>query len=219
MDKSLLVEIFVPTLDDAGSDGDGKVGAVGTGYPVGPDLILTARHVTEPPDRHDKYPIALRWHDYPAAGPAAGWFNLAEADVIWKGPGELDAALLRCRRPPEAHAYYGILSAEAPRQNTQWYSAGFPRAARRDSIRRPANFAGSVHDMSPNWAYFEARTDDAPSVEDDWKGASGMPVCAVGSQKILGVAVEVPRFFGSRKLHVIPAKKLLDDPDFRKKIG
>ena len=71
MDRSLLVRIFVPTREKG-------VGNTGTGYPVGRDLVLTARHVVEPPDRDPKSPIQILWYDYPNAGPDDGWYRLAE---------------------------------------------------------------------------------------------------------------------------------------------
>lgn len=51
MNKSLLVAVFVPIKDAAGEDS----GELATGYPVGKDLILTARHVLhpEPPNCRD----------------------------------------------------------------------------------------------------------------------------------------------------------------------
>jgi hypothetical protein len=216
MRKSLLVEIFVPTLDDRGGDGGGSVGAIGTGYPVAHDVILTARHVIDQPDRDDNYPIAVRWYDYPDAGPSAGWFDLKREDVIWRKD-EVDAVLLRCPRPPAVERYPGMLSAEAPPQGDGWHSAGFPAAAKRADRRAPANFAGKMHSMSPSWQYFEVDVDASPDNEKGWKGASGMPVFSRG--KIFGVAKEVPLHFSSKKLHVVPAFRLLEDEDFAKKIG
>jgi hypothetical protein len=220
MDKSLLVRIFVPTLDADKRDGGGRVGAVGTGYPVAQDVILTARHVLEPDDRDDRYPIAVCWHDYPDAGPAAGWYELTKPDdIIWIGQGELDAALLRCPRPPGASRYRGLVAEEAPRQGARWNSAGFPRAAKRDDVREHASFAGRMHSMTSKRTYFETDVDVSPSEEEDWKGASGMPIFAENTVKILGVAKEVPRKFKSERLHATAACKLLKDDGFRKAIG
>ena len=56
MDKNLLVEIFVPTQGSGG-----KRGEFASGYPVAPDLILTARHALNPPDRDLDHPIEMRW--------------------------------------------------------------------------------------------------------------------------------------------------------------
>jgi hypothetical protein len=193
MDKSLLVQVFVPTVDDKGEDGGGRVGSIGTGYPVGRDIILTARHVIERKDRDNRYAIAVRWHEYPNAGPSGGWFDLAPEDVIWIGKGEIDAVLLRCPRPREAGPYFGILSAEPPPQGARWSSAGFPSAAKRDGSREPASFAGRMHSKAPKWNRFDVDVIVSPSDEEDWKGASGMPIFGHGGTRIFGLAVEIPR--------------------------
>lgn len=73
MDKSLLIAVFVPTTDEAGKDFKGKRGELATGYPVGKDLILTARHVLDPDPPHYRdvcYPVKVRWHYFRSdAGP------------------------------------------------------------------------------------------------------------------------------------------------------
>ena len=62
MEKSLLVAVFVPTTDAAGTDRGGARGVIGTGYPVGPDLILTARHLLNLEPRDTRYRLKVRWH-------------------------------------------------------------------------------------------------------------------------------------------------------------
>ena len=142
MDMSLLLEVFVPTFDDGRRDGRGEVGEVATGYPVGEDLILTARHVLEPEDRDPRYAIAVRWHRYPDAGPDRGWFPIHDQDVVWKGEGSLDAAIIRGPRPPELHGK-GIVSCKMPRAHTTWLGAAFrgPASSKACAIRCPSKAA------------------------------------------------------------------------------
>jgi hypothetical protein len=108
------------------------------------------------------------------------------------------------------------LSAAPPLQGARWFSAGFPAAAKRDEQRKPASFAGSMHSMARMWQHFEVDVDACPEEEDGWKGASGMPIFS--GDKIFGVAKEVPLRFNSKRLHVVPAFKLLQYEDFAKKI-
>lgn len=219
MDKSLLVKIFVPTFDTGGRDGGGRVGNVGTGFPVGRDLILTARHVLEPEDRDARYRIGVRWHDYPDAGPVGGMFEIEDGDIVLPETGDLDAALLRCPRPLAARGHPGIISADLPVQGASWSSAGFPRASRRDDGRQHASFGGMVHAMSANWSSFEIDVGVPPDRDEDWRGASGMPVCAGGSSRILGIVKEVPPSFRGGRLHVVPGFRLLNDRRLRQAIG
>lgn len=218
MDPNLLVRLFVPTRNERGRDGRGKVGETGTAFPVGNDLILTARHVVEPEDRDKKYPIQALWYDHPNAGPDEGWYSLPNDCVVWRGVGELDAALLRCPRPP-AVRHFGLVSEEQPRYGLRWSSAGFPRASVTDKSREHASFGGEMYAMPSTASYFELDVRAPPSEEEDWCGSSGMPICRENSRVIIGVAKEVPRKFAAHKIHATPTWKLLAEPSFRKAIG
>ncbi len=84
MNKSLLVAVFVPTTDEAGTDFDGQSGQLATGYPVGENLILTARHVPqpEPPNyRDERYPIKIRWDSYKNSG----WIEIEDIVLARSG--------------------------------------------------------------------------------------------------------------------------------------
>lgn len=218
MDKSLLIAVFVPTTNEGGEDFKGEIGERATGYPVGKDLILTARHVLhpKPPNRRDsRYPVAIRWHCF-RSGDDADWIDISDDDIVWESQGELDAALIRCpRRPPDAVGW-GIVSHERPRDGTQWISEGFPRAAKYGNRRNPSSFIGKTCSKAPNEPYFELTVDAAPEDEEGWKGVSGMPVFV--DHKILGVVRSVPPNFSAKKLHATPAWKLREDDAFRRQI-
>jgi hypothetical protein len=157
MDKSLLVVIFVPTFDENGSDGGGKFGTFGTGYPVGQDLVLTARHVLAPVNRDHRYPIAIRWYYYPRAGAKGGWYDVSDDKVVWPDTEELDVALLRCKPPQEARAFRCYFASTAPQQGDRWMSAGFPVAAQRDDeVGNPANFGLATRKIG--WARLACRS-------------------------------------------------------------
>lgn len=218
MDKSLLIAVFVPTTNEREEDFKGEIGERATGYPVGKDLILTARHVLypKPPNRRDsRYRVAIRWH-YFRSGDDADWIEISDGDIVWESRGELDAALIRCRRPPDAVGW-GIVSHERPRDGTQWISEGFPRATKYGNRRNPSSFIGKVYSKAPNEPYFELTVDTAPEDEEGWKGVSGMPVFV--DHKILGVVRSVPPNFNAKKLHTTPLWKLLEDDRFREWIG
>ncbi len=218
VDKSLLVAVFVPTTDKTGKDFKGKRGELATGYLVGKDLILTVRHVlqSEPPYYRDKrYPVAIHWY-YFGSDSELDWIEISEKSIIWQSQGELDAALIRCPRPPDALGW-GIISYEKPRDGMRWQSVGFPRATKYADVRHPSSFGGQVRSMADQDAFFELIENAQPEKDEDWKGASGMPVFV--GDRILGVVQSLPPKFNVRKLYATPAWRLLKDEAFCHVIG
>ena len=210
MNKSFLIAVFVPITDEAGKE----CGELATGYPVGKNLILTARHVLQPKPpacRDEGRPIKIRWHHY-----NSGWIDIPDENIIWQSQGKLDAALIRCPRPPEAVGW-GIISNEKPGKDMHWESAGFPRATKYDNVREPSGFSGSVRSMADQDDCFELIEDAQPDSDDNWKGASGMPVFV--GDKILGVVQSVPPNFRAKKLYATPTWKLLQDDSFKQALG
>lgn len=215
MHKDLIIAIFAPTTDT------GKMpGCVGTGYPITDDLILTARHVVEPTNRNRQEPILVRWfYDEPTTGKPPVWIPIKEKDdLVWKGKGNLDAALIRCPRPAHLRGFsLPRLTGRKPTQGDCWESSGFARANKRAEVREPGEFGGTVRTMAQAASYFEIIENAEPIAEEQWMGVSGMPVF-VGSE-ILGVVKHVTRNYKGKKLKAVPTWRLLRDDSFKKWLG
>ena len=207
MNKDLLVEIFVPIT---GSPGLGKIG---TGYPVAKDRILTARHVLFPPNRDPGKPIEIRWHHQ--TGETHQWIEIADEAVLWSGDEHCDAAVIACPLPPDAGPW-GTLSIESPRP-AEWESEGFPEIGKRDDGARVTTaMQGRMHRMAKAASFFALDLNAGPNRDELLKGASGSPV--MSEWKLLGVIVECPPHFDTKRLWAVPSCRLLEIPDFCKAI-
>jgi len=221
MDKTLLVAIFVPTRTKGASQGDACLGRLATGYPVGDDLVLTVRHLFYPNPPCERDPAGsfqVRWH-YHRVHPDAdeqGWISLPEAAILWDGGEQLDAALLRCPRPKTAVGF-GAMSETPANERDAWQSEGFPNATATATTSKPCSFGGECFSKASPEDYFELDARAPPRVEDDWRGASGMPIFV--GRRIVGVAKQVPRKFKGERLHATPAWKLLADARFSDLLG
>jgi len=207
VNKDLVVEIFVPTLGSAGSEG-----MIATGYPVAPDRILTARHAffpAEGPARDEGRPIEVRWHYKDADD---DWHPAQ--DIAWESE-RWDLALLACAFPAPVAANRGVLSAALPSEPMRWKSVGFPRVGgRRDNKRKHFDMQGKVYSMLSTAERFAISEEAGPTTEDDWKGASGAPVFV--DWRILGVIVSVPPDLAAMRLEAAPMWRVIKEaPGFR----
>ncbi len=89
-----------------------------------------------------------------------------------------------------------------PRVDERWESSGFARANKREEVREPGEFGGTLRSQAEGKPFFEVLEDAQPVAENQWSGVSGMPVF-VGSE-ILGVIKHVPRNYGHKKLEAVP---------------
>ena len=216
MNKALIVAIFSPTTDAAGGDLGDSEGEIGTGYYVGPDLILTARHVAAPPRRNHQHDLAVAWHTLtPGLQQKLDWKQDAEVELVWCGEDDLDAALIRCPLPESLRGTTpGFLSANPPQAMRNWESRGFPAVMQRDDVHGHYDFSGAVKSATVKDPRFSL--DETIAVGDPglWKGASGMPVGTPNSDEIIGLVVEVPTQLDNRLFHAVPSHMLLADAGF-----
>lgn len=209
--KDSIAEVFVP---HTGSDG--KTGEVATGYPVAPNLILTAYHAVYPKSaqRDVDRPVEIRWHH---SKDASAW-QPVKGIVAWDGK-PWDLILLDCNFPPEVSPWEIFPSDQKPLDDMRWASVGFPRVGgKRDGVREPFPMKGGVFSMLETDPFFALEADAGPPLAEDWQGASGSPVVVNG--RILGVIVEVPPNLGATRLQAVPVWKVLrDDAEFCRQVG
>jgi tetratricopeptide (TPR) repeat protein len=208
------------------SDWSSGGGSIGSGYVVGPDLVLTAAHTVERKgSRCQVRPV--------------GTSKWLEAEVVWPRrptPG-VDAALVRVQGEPWADM--------PERSPVRWavplgdgipcLARGFPDAQERpDQVRDTERMTGrldttasfkaqrhSVNVLTP-----ALRSRDPQAIGDDeetswWRGMSGAAMLAdIPGRPILGVvAWDKTRAYGAGRLDAVPAATLLADEQFAGLVG
>ncbi len=219
MNKDCFVRVEVPTVDGGGQNCQEPGGITGTGYPVGNNLILTARHVVRPEKQRDQHhAIRIRWHSFAEWGVNSdGVIELDKDDkktIVWESDKETDIALIHCPHAPMPIRSARFLN-RLPIDDDRFKSIGFPRATRFGQSSSQNSFSGKIR--VPNEPWFEICDTHAPRDTNNWMGASGMPIFVEG--RITGVFSEVlTEIVG--KGFAIPVQPLLEsDPKFRELVG
>ncbi len=193
----------------------GSSGLYGSGYQIGPNLVLTAQHVVA-----DAEELCVRFGTRADGEPLA-------ADVVWNGTDSIDLALVKIRqelspgmaisRSPE----WGFLpsTAEGLADGSVPFSAvGFPRyqGGRRDSghpFRDTVTVQGQVQLGSYHKTGMLDLTVSSVSGtrQIDWKGLSGAAIFVYGS--LVGVVVTARR--GRDRLTGVPIAAVLTQRTLR----
>ncbi|MFC9327375.1 tetratricopeptide repeat protein [Kitasatospora sp. NPDC057015] len=183
----------------------------GSGYSVGPRLVLTSAHVVRDAATVEVYKPG-----------SAGTYR---GRVVWRGTsgGRDDAALVqvtdeRWNPPGDAAARWGRLVTSLPEQRCETW--GVPEAAQEGQdyvearhetgwINPGSGVAGNRYVMSLKGT--PPTLDDRPGLP--WGGLSGGAVLM--DRMVVGVVVAESRHFGHGEVQVVPAYMLHLDPDFR----
>lgn len=159
--------------------------AVGTGYLVKPDRVLTARHVVS---HHGQRPETIRVR---RANPAE-W--ITDVRVDWDGSEHADAAVLTLEHPVADHVNvtYGSTTVEGGTRS--WESLGYAGAAsivtEDDKLEHNHLKLTGVWDAAGGDGQ-SGRVLDLPVDHEvhDWRGISGAPVFVDG--ELIGIVREV----------------------------
>jgi hypothetical protein len=187
--------------------------AVGTGYFLTGDLVLTVRHVVDRPD----WAIRVRAETAPP-----GEDPWSPAKPLWKGDGDVDAMLLRTHRQ---FGNWTLPSFLLDADSGAWTSAGFARAAvDQDHNRKTLPVDGSYGTSGGQGSAELALTTKQIILENSvefWRGISGAPVFSTGPEGgdgLAGIITEASSALGNN-LVGLPAKRLFEDIDFRSVIN
>lgn len=166
MDTTLIVKIL-PTKQAK----YGGKRTVGTGYPIGKNLVLTARHVVVFPERDETTPITVEWPDL--------GHKDENAKIVFDGGVDCDVAILECQIPPQAQVSPLLLVRQPPVAHVTWESFGYPAIGKDEDggdVRKKISALGKFH--SPDSASHEiSLTSESDALEKaGWRGISGAPV-------------------------------------------
>ncbi|MFI6139558.1 FxSxx-COOH system tetratricopeptide repeat protein [Streptomyces griseus] len=191
----------------------------GTGYLIGPGLVLTALHVVHPGRR---WAEGVRAH---VGHPAFGDVVRRRAEVRWPDP--------RLGNPPEGALDVALLTLDVPVPDTgdgpvRWgqpdgvdrvpfTGAGFPAfAADSGSEAHCEALNGTLSAVSTSTTGWVLDSEVWPAPGDGrkrpWAGASGSAIFL--DDRLIGVVVEDNRAMAWRRLHAVPVHKALADREF-----
>jgi hypothetical protein len=183
--------------------------AVGTGYFLTGDLVLTARHIATRLD----CTFNVR-----AEGGGSEKDRWADAEMQWEGVGDIDAMLLRTKR---RFGDWEVPRLRAVVDGGTWESAGYARVtADEEAGNRKTLPLNGIFNMSLGQGFGELalQTEQiiAADREDYWKGISGAPVFSKepGDNGLIGIITDANRVLANG-LVGLSAIRLLNDIHFR----
>ncbi|WP_333774667.1 tetratricopeptide repeat protein, partial [Streptomyces sp. IBSBF 3136] len=197
--------------------GTGDPGGSGSGYLIGPQLVLTALHVVMPDQRW-----ALRLQAR-VGHPRFGDVVHRRAEVCWPDPREgvpakdaLDMALLWLEEPVPVEGDPVLWGRPGGIVPLPFEGAGFPAfadEAARGDVEHLRGELPVVSTSSSDWV-LDCRVwpDLGHGGERPWAGASGAAIFCRG--RLVGVAVEDNRPMGGRRLQAAPVHEALSLPGF-----
>jgi hypothetical protein len=198
-------------------------GAFGSGRLIAPGLVLTAGHVVDYPKATQATSTGWKIRLLADRSADGGWVRPAhEAQLLWRGSGEVDLALLQTLSAPTPRPLLMSVTAAYDLLGTidEVDAAGFPEAWRTPTGKlRDYRVRGSLRLSSQIGPYaWSVAPADKPDGPHGWEGMSGAAVCYVAPDDrlyLFGSVQQVPANFSSGLLEVARVSDAFSDTNFR----
>ncbi|WP_283134679.1 tetratricopeptide repeat protein [Rhizohabitans arisaemae] len=197
-------------VDVAGRTRDGGT-SFGSGCLIGSGLVLTARHVVADRQGRPLDGLTVRMPEDGRPWPC---------EVAWTGPADTDVAVLRVTEPGSPSwepVRWGELVAVGT--GVACEAVGFPLAMRQaGGLRDTEHLSGTINTGTGLLGgRIHVTADSAPPRDGEWAGMSGAALFC--GPLLIGVIVEDPPSYGSRRLVAEPVARLWTMPGFPEVAG
>ena len=185
VDADLVAKISVPRVDDKTR--------YGAAYPLGCDLLMTARHVIEFKERDSGKPIKIEW---PAL---AVNIEISPKDFVFsfQGGEELDLVILHVQLPellqPKLRSILSLLHIGKIDSKTDWECVGYPKVNEFQQQDATGVTGSDLEKQQIRLTLDDTineQTLENHKMENGWGGMSGAPVFSINQQKIIAIITE-----------------------------
>ncbi len=201
------------------SRGDAEYTPLGTGTVVGPNRVLTARHVVFKNGQPvtDLVVRAKPVTDLLVRAERGDWSR--PATIAWSGSDTLDVAVLEVELEGMAPSHpLALLSDGDIKSGSEWEAHGYPAVRESESDSEPSNRRESVRGRTCSYQKGHDRVNlDVSARPEKFNGLSGGAVVVEG--RIVGVVRAVPADWGNGRLEATPVASFLHEPGFRRALG
>jgi hypothetical protein len=197
---------------------DGKT-RTGTGYPVGANLFLTARHVIEFPERDKTKPLSVEWQDF--GEPVV--IKPEDIKFAFDGGEQLDVVLLCCplTQAIAVSVNHTILEKEKINSRNAWETMGFPKVNGFNAQDATGKFGVDQEKPLINLTLDDTINDtilQANKIENGWGGMSGAPVFCIKTHKLQAIIINHNQWM-QKQLIGVSVPYLMKLPAFQKALG
>lgn len=211
MDAKLIAKITVPR-----TDGEKRIG---TGFPIGRDLLLTARHVVLFDKRDVSKPIKVEWPDLPDSE-----LTLQTIDLAYDGGNQFDVAVIRCTVPNglKIPPVTDLMDNQKIVSRDSWESAGFPKIENFAKTGPTGIFGTDLEKMEIALTLDDTinpQIAKANGIENGWGGMSGAPIFSIGRKKLQAVVTNHNQWMQKQLIGVSLPWLLKNSDEFCKAVG